>query len=40
MAESEDLEVALRVRAGRERSEADRQRDQHMNGRVEQEAGE
>ncbi len=40
MAESEDLEVTLRVRAGRERRDADRQPDQHINGRVEQEAGE
>jgi hypothetical protein len=40
MAEGEDLEVALRVRAGRERSEVDRQPDQHVNERVEQEAGE
>jgi hypothetical protein len=40
MAESQDLEVALRVRAGRERNEADRQPQHHINGGVEQEAGE
>jgi hypothetical protein len=38
MTESEDLKEALRVRAGRERGEVDRQPDQHINGRVGQEA--
>ena len=39
MAESQDLEVALRVRAGRERCEANRQPQQHIDRRVEHEAG-
>lgn len=39
IAESQDLEVALRVRAGRERCEADRQPQQHIDRRVEHEAG-
>ena len=39
MAESQDLEVALRVRAGRERCEADRQPQHHIDRRVEHEAG-